>query len=393
MKSNLSAWLQNRRYSVVLAIGFISRVLLCAQSRSLFTHPNNYYIRIEHGVMSPFRNDGFLPVGNYELNAFLFWMSGHSELVYALLLSLLGAFVPWQLMRLGKRLKHFESPGSELLIGVIAATFPPLLFLSATWRYMLLPVMWALVCLNWVAKSGVSPRRHGVVAALLFGVQLWIRPDFVLAPVLLYLKQSRLAKRAFLSVGGAVGLCAVLNFVFIGKTASAGNLWYNIFAGNNVMSRQVDYDYGINLHSNETSLYNNLLARGIKYLPASAEYRALIIEEVKKNPIILFERLAMKTFRLFDWKRDYAMVKPPLENLVYSIPTFLVNILFLIGLGILWTQRRVYPLVDTLIIMMGFAAPMILFFPMDRTRVVMQAVMLLMVIHPLLNFSKRPIEP
>lgn len=392
MKSKFKSWLVEWRYVVVLVLAFISRVLLCAQSRSLFTHPNNYYIRIENGVMSPFRTDGFLPVGNYELNALLFWMSGHSELIYALMLCLLGSLVPWQLMRLGKRLKHFESPGSELLIGVIAATFPPLLFLSGTWRYMLLPVMSVLVCLNWVAKPGVSPKRHSLVAALLFGVQLWIRPDFVLAPVLLYVKQSRFALRAFMSVGGAVGICAVLNFAFIGKTASSGNLWYNIFAGNNAMSRQVDYDYGVDLHSNETSLYKNLLSRGIKYLPASAEYRAFFFEEVKKNPIILFERLAMKTFRLFDWKRDYAMVKPPLENLVYSIPTFFVNILFLIGLGILWSQRRVYPLIDTLIIIVGFAAPMIIFFPMDRTRVVMQAVMLLMVIHPLVSVNRKAVS-
>lgn len=375
-----------KRYGLVLIVGFISRVLLCIQSHSFFTHPNNYYIRIENGVMAPFRSDGFLPVGNYELNAFLFWISGNSEVVYAVILSFLGALVPIQLMRLGRRLKHWDSPGAELIVGLIAATFPPLLFLSGTWRYMLLPVMWALVCLNWIAKADVNPKRHGLVASLLFGIQLWIRPDFVLASVLLYFKQARLAPRTFLSIVGAVGLCAVLNFVFIGKTASAGNLWYNIFAGNNVMSRQVDYDYGVQLYSNETSLHSNLNARGIKYLPAYSEYKTFFFEEVRKNPVILFERLAMKTFRLFDWKRDYAMVKPPLENLVYSIPTFLVNILFLIGLGMLWTQRRVYPLIDTLIIMLGFAAPMILFFPMDRTRVVMQAVMILMVIHPLLSF-------
>jgi hypothetical protein len=367
-----------------VAFAFVLRLAFALASGTLLRHPNNYSIRIIDGEMQDFADVGFQPLGGYLLSRLLWLVVGKSEAAFGLAFCLIGTALVPLLVRLRRNLGILRDRAHELIAGWAAAAFPPLIMLSGTWRYMMFPVLLSLAAIT-VASDGADRSHPGTrsrrlaAAAVLTGGVLWTRPDYVLPSFALLVRRFGLGARTWVAAAGSFGLAALVNLAAIGAPWSSGNLWYNAFAGNNSVSREAELSFGVTLDSHEQALFESLRRRGVAPPQSDgASFRALLSDEIRADWAGSAERLLFKLGRVFDWKRDSAYRESPIENLAYSGSVLPCVLAGLTGLGIMLASDRARRAADVLLVVAGYALPMVLIFPIDRLKIPLQAVLLLL---------------
>lgn len=326
-----------------------------------FSDPQNHYsyVLMPDGEVQ-FTGAGFLPPGGYYITKLLFDVSGHSLAIFALLHVLLGALIPLYIVRLSQTLVVGLSPAAANAGGWLAVAFPPLVFLSGTWRYMLFPVLLGLMHLDFALRR--SALGSTVVGSLL----LLTRPDFYfggLAVILLTPAAQLSGSRKIAQVAAPV-MFLWLHAAVAGDAGRTKNLWYNVDAGMNARSRTALINYGPELWHVEVTLADHVRDEDL--------HRANALQFMQSNPLAALEVFVFKLAKLVDVRRDGAIMQHPLENIIYTLSLSAVLVLTLFGMGQLgWSA------ISTLLwVMVGYALPMLLVFSIDRSRMLFQGLWL-----------------
>jgi hypothetical protein len=335
--------------------------LAIAGATHCFSDPQNHY---SYALMPDgevrFLAAGLMPPGGYYIAKVLFELSGHSLAVFGLLHVLLGAFIPLLIVRLSQMTVPGISLAAARTAGWIAVVFPPLVFLSGTWRYMLYAALLGLMHLDYAL-------RRRLIATIVVGSLLLItRPDFYLGglAIILFASSAQISgARKIIQVVVPVLLLWVHALV-AGDAGRTRNLWYNVDAGMNARSRIALVNYGPELWYAEATLADPVHDEDV--------HRANVLEFVRSEPVAALEALVFKLAKLLDVRRDGAIAQQPLENVVYSSSLLVVLVLTLFGMG----QLGLTAIATWGWVMLGYALPMVLVFSMDRSRILFQGLWL-----------------
>lgn len=345
---------------------------------TLTQHPNTYYVRITEGRVEGFDHSGTHPVGNVYANALLFWLSAGDETIFGIVLCLVGSVIPLIVVWLATLLLPPEAARRNRLAGWLAAFFPPLLLLAATWRYMLVPVLFSLLHLACAVRKPTRPWIWCLGTGSSGLGLLLCRPDLYLAGVLLALVQKTPLAWRLVAVLGPLFLASLHTRIVAGDLSPWGGvtyLWGNLDTGNNPRTREGVIGYA-DLESVWLEDMNRTPSPSGTTGPRPMRR---IIGYVQHQPQLMAESLLMKFARIFDVHRDSALEQRPTENLAYTGPLLLALLLALMGFGLLWGKpasgiHRWHLALACL----GYAIPWTVLFSLDRMRIPFQVLWLVL---------------
>ncbi|MBI2060103.1 MAG: hypothetical protein HYT87_10060 [Nitrospirae bacterium] len=355
-------------------VGFALRIGVSALSGTLTSNPRNYYIHLDEGVVPDWiphhtTAHGF---GNQYANATLFRISGLSEKRYRILLCVVGAMIPLLILLLAQRLLPPSARGAPALAAWMAVFLPPLLMLSATWWHTLIPVILVLVHLITVLGVVERPWRWSAASSVAGWLLLLTRPDYYLAGAFVALARKVSWRHRIATVIFPILLLLVHNTV-IARTSLpwSGSMWENLDSNYHRLVRDALIGYGPERWTTESAMSDDIPPEERTGPLAGNEFHKMRVSRFVRNyPGLLAEAVAMKIAKIFDVKRDGAMIQSPLENISYTIPLLALLILAAVGYGILLRDPASgrSPL-WLLLMFLGYAAPMVAFTSLDRTRV------------------------
>ena len=348
-------------YYLLLFAAAVSVRLLVALSAGALSDPlNNYdYVVTPDGNLV-FRNPGFFPAGGFYAAWMLFTIGGRTTFGYGSTFVVLGAVIPIVIARLSHSLFPGMTTSQAKLAGWLAVFFPPLLLLSATWRYMLAPVLIGL----WHVDALVN--RRPIQAGFAGSLLLLTRPDYWLGNAAMGLVSIRESWRVKLwIVFIPILVITAHNLLAPPHLRGPHNFWYNLDAGLNPRTRVAVIGYGPDLSHPESTLADQSHDESM--------HRRNVISFVRENAVSVLEAIVMKVVRAFDVRRDGAISQSPIENVVYTGTVFSVLVTAFLGIGALGPRFST----QGIVLAAGYITPMILLFSLDRTRVLFQCLWLM----------------
>lgn len=334
----------------------LAAALAAGALRSPLNNYNAYAITAGDQLIRP--TPGLFPPGDFYAAWLLFHLGGETLAGFGLVCVVLGSLVPLFVVRTGPALFPSMNAQHAQLAGWLAVCFPPLILLSATWRYMLPAVL-----LGFWSLDAVSRRRPAEI--LLAGTALlFTRPDYWLgtAAALLLLDWAPFKKGLMLAV--PVALLAVHNLVMPAALTGPHNLWYNLDAGTNARTRTAVLGHGTAEWQPEYTLLGS---------SNESQHREHVLAFIRHHPGQWLELLIMKAARVVDVHRDGAQMKGPFGNAVYTAALLALLLTALPGLGKMGARQAI----PGLAVILAYIVPMVLVFSLDRTRVLLQSLWLM----------------
>lgn len=373
--------LRERLFSAswMFIIGVVNRIAVSAIAGTLYRHPNNYDLRIAFDGRLTSDRSGFFPLGSYYIYELLFTLCGKHQALLGILLCVIGAVIPLLVVRLTRLVVPTARAATPWIAGWLACLFPPLIFLSSTWRYMLFPVAVGLFHALAVMANPRTPRKWCVGVVVTGVLVLLTRPDYYLGGAFCVLVRRFSWRLRLLSVLVPVTFLVGHNLLMFGP-AAPGNLWYNLDAGNNPNTRVATIGYGPERWNPELTLQD--LSRD------AGRHRRNVREFLFTKPGAFVEGALMKAVRVFDTRRDGALNQAVAENVVYTSCCFAVLVAALVGVGVVSGRTGGRPLWPALLLFIGYALPMIAILSYDRSRVLVQVLWLLFAAEAIVELSR-----
>jgi hypothetical protein len=352
------------RYAAIYSAAVVVRLAFAFATHS-FTNPQNHYFYQLTPQGVEFLAPGFAPPGGYYATKLFYALCGNNLVLFGLFNVLLGALIPVLIVSISQRLIPSRDDSAAQTAGWLAVFFPPLVFLSGTWRYMVFAAILGALHLE------LALRRRLLSTMLVGALLLLTRPDFFLGALAIVLLAPSVELSSFRKVALVLVpvLLLALHSSVTGGSGRTTNFWYNVDAGANPRSRIALINYGPDLWFTEATLD--------KQVYDEALHRANVVEFAQVQPMMLAETLVLKVLKLIDLRRDGAMNERPMENVVYSLSTLFVLLCAWIGIG----QLGFAASASAIGVMIGYAIPMVLVFSIDRSRILLQSLWLVPCAH------------
>jgi hypothetical protein len=374
--------------ALLFVAAFAIRLAGAAASGTLTRHPANYNLTLGSTVALHEPRAGFFPRGDFYATSLLYALSARKEPVLGILFCLVGAALPLVVARLAKELLPEAAHRAAWIAGALAALFPPLVFLSTTWRYMLFPVLFGLLHALLVLATARTPRRWAIRTAAGGAALLLTRPDYYGGGALLALGATRWSRGARVAaVLAPVLLASIHNMLVVGRVSpTPSNFWYNLDAGNNPRTRDATIGYGPERWAPELTLEGGVALHG------DDVHRGRVGRFLADQPTLVLEGIVMKAARVLDARRDGALSQGPLENAGYTAAVLAAALGAAVGMALLAAGSGRALTQRPLLLLGGLALPMVVFFSLDRTRVLIQAVWLVYAACALARLRREPVS-